>query len=103
MPADLAKRCRDTRNRPFHDAGDLASGGGLSIECGIMSNPNHTMLIVHRGERREVVSRRGHLDLKTAVALATASGGALHAMRHLRELPERGRSELVRIVHGVKT
>jgi hypothetical protein len=62
-----------------------------------MADPNHSLLIVVRGSRREVVTRPGHLDIKTAMGLAARAGGTLHVLRHHRTLPEAGQVEVVRI------
>jgi hypothetical protein len=62
---------------------------------------NHSLLILHFPGKREVVSRPGHLDLRTALDFASAAGAKLHVMRHLRSLPEqKGSRETVRILQG---
>lgn len=65
-------------------------------------NTNHTVMVLHRGDTQEVVGRRGHLDLKTALAFAQGVGASMVAMRHMRVPAAKGTPELVRIVHGHK-
>lgn len=57
-------------------------------------------MVIRRGDRSEVVTRPGHLDLRTALDLAAANDGKLMVMRHVRQPPGAPQPTMVRIIQG---
>ena len=58
-----------------------------------------TTMVLHKpGARAEILTRRGHLDLKTGLALASSGGRTLHAMRHMQLPTPKSAPQLVRVV-----
>lgn len=65
-----------------------------------MKNTEHTVMVIRRGERSEVVTRPGHLDLRSAAGFAATHDAKLVVLRHLRQPPGAPQPTMVRIIQG---
>ena len=62
--------------------------------------PEHTVMVIQRGETTETVSRPGHIELRAMLDFAKTAGGKLVTARHLRTPAAPGPAEVVRIIQG---
>jgi hypothetical protein len=61
---------------------------------------NHSVLVIARGQSREVVGRPGHMTLEMAESVAASAGGKLVALRLNRGMSKDGGVRLISVQQG---